>query len=474
MDIFSIEVQPSADSDIVSLQAAYRPIYFEVLADVVVGTDQPMYADVYFKLDGSYVYYKTLTSYSISQKFVSSAPRSVFEFDIQDAAQEYLTTFVPQPLVSVITPANEYFYTNANGAVLTKVLFRGSTITDGLLTPNPTIPIQGTSTTDPVSGTGTASNVFNVIDATLTPDRSNDASGLNQPENILIAHVPFTPVESDQRIYGLSNMPVNFHTGDLRDLDYGICPEVYANDYGGFPVLIAQYGTYFPYSTTQRHLRPYLMYWHRGAALPNIQPLATTDLIQLGAFYVPSGMQEIAAALPSIAPALINQNNPFYYRVYLQDIDAGQTIFMSPVYRIMNTGIEQTRIWFKNYWGHFEQLSFVRNRASFKTASAEQFTPFPSYQQYPDARTQKTGRKRFNTRVQDELSYTGVFPEKLMPWVKELLGSPYCLLDGKGEMAPYKLSDDNYTVKKSVVEGRINYEITIRLIPAQDTIIQRN
>lgn len=479
MDVHAIEVQPSGSGSSATLQAAYRPIYLLVSCDAVVGTDQPMYADVYFNLSGSYVYYKTLTSYSISD---DGFGHSLFEFDVKDAAQEYLTTFNPLPPITAIQGANIGFTANANGVVLAKVLFRGSTLSGGVLTPNPTVPIQGTATTAPTSGTGTASNPFNVINATLLPNVVVDsASGLNSPETILQSLLPFTPTLTDQRIYGLSNIPANPWAGGPSQIDYNICPEVYGNNYGGFPILIEEYGTSGILSRTQRHLSLRILYWGAGDALAATTTLIASALIRTGPYYIPSGIQEIRLLSPTVANILINQAAPKYYRLYLVDVDASAIIFYSPVYKAMNTGIEQVRIWFQNYWGHFEQVSFVRNRAAFKVSSAEQFTPYPQYQISSGGLTAKTGRKRFNTRVQDELSFTGVFPEALMPWIKELLGSPYCLLDAVGTgltsgiiLPPYKLVDDNYTVKKSVVEGRINYEVTIRLIPAIDTLVQRN
>lgn len=479
MDIGGIAIQPASDS----LLVAYRPIYFQVYANALVGPEQPMYADVYLAIDGSGIFYKTFTSFST---FNVGGTNSVFEFDIQDAFQEFLSTYIPTVTLPNIIPAVDAAgFQFSMGAIEAQVYFRGSTYSGDVLIPNPVVPRQGTTTTPAIPGSGTPSNAFIVLNGTLPPNYINDIyGGLNSPETILQALVPFTPPLSDQRVYGLSNLPLNPNPG-VGIVKYNICPEVYASDHGGFPLLILQFGSYSVLDLYSRLCELYLDYWSEGDVIISETLMVPSQLLTRGLWYLPCGLKEIAAFLPGIIPTLLNPNNNMYYRLRLFDVDSGYTCFYSPVYKVRNKGVENKRLWFQNYWGHFEQLSFVRNAEQFKVVSSEQFRPYLQSTDSPHSQSdlQYTGRQRFNVRTQEETTLVGVFPEPLLPWIKELLGSPFVFMDVDNwtafPLAPvqlrgFKVQDDTFTIRKSVIEGRINYMVSVKLPPTLDTISLRN
>lgn len=153
MPIGSIISQPSANS----LNAAYRPIVFVVSATATGGGVPPVvYCDIYV----NDIYYKS------QEKTKASA--AGWQFDIQDACQEVLKNFIAANGGSTIITASTIFAT-------VSCKFRSSGFdADGFITPEDTAPVQGTGSVSPVSGTGTASNTFFVVNSTLQHDQNQD------------------------------------------------------------------------------------------------------------------------------------------------------------------------------------------------------------------------------------------------------------------------------------------------------------
>src|SRR5689334_16037008 len=85
MPIGAIISQPESNS----LKAAYRPVVLRVAATKTDNSAQPpvVYCDIYF----NDVYYKSISK---SQYTVLNLSNSEWQFDIQDAAQEYLKKFL--------------------------------------------------------------------------------------------------------------------------------------------------------------------------------------------------------------------------------------------------------------------------------------------------------------------------------------------------------------------------------------------
>lgn len=155
MPIGTFILQPSANS----INAAYRPIVISVRATRTDANPRPpvVYCDIYF----NDVFYKTLEKTQYSSLAVAY---SVWDFDIQDAAQEYLKKFLAANGEQTIKEAT---------LVVSKALckFRSSGIdADGFIAPEGTAPIQGTGDNDPVAGTGDSTNAFYIVNATLQHD----------------------------------------------------------------------------------------------------------------------------------------------------------------------------------------------------------------------------------------------------------------------------------------------------------------
>jgi hypothetical protein len=135
--MITITTQPTTGR----LMAAYRPI---VIAANITGNPPVAYCDIY--IAGSY--YKTI-----------SKTQPPFEFDTQDAVQEYIQKFIPS---------------NGGSNVETDILhevyvkIRSSQFdSNGFIQPDTPIPVQATGSTPPVPGGGTSSNVFWAVNAAL-------------------------------------------------------------------------------------------------------------------------------------------------------------------------------------------------------------------------------------------------------------------------------------------------------------------
>ena len=158
MPIDSIILQPSSGS----LHAAYRPVLVRVEATRTDTEPVPpvVYCDIYF----NGVYYKSL--FKTQPTKVNSA-NSEWQFDISDPAQEYLSANLSENGEDSITPVPSSIKT-----VMCKL--RSSGFTDGLIVVEDTAPIQGTGGTDPVSGTGTETNEFYIVNAALQHEDNQD------------------------------------------------------------------------------------------------------------------------------------------------------------------------------------------------------------------------------------------------------------------------------------------------------------
>ena len=159
MPISSIITQPAANE----LKSAYRPIIVVCEATQTSPTSDAnyvppvVYCDVY--VDG--VYYKSLAKMQPTNKPVYNTTPARYEFDIQDACQEILRPVLPIngriTLQQALTVAKKI-----------KCKMRASSIdVNGFTAVEGAIPTQGTGNNDPVSGDGTETNEFVVVNAVL-------------------------------------------------------------------------------------------------------------------------------------------------------------------------------------------------------------------------------------------------------------------------------------------------------------------
>jgi hypothetical protein len=161
MPIIGIITQPSASS----IKAAYRPIVFLVRATKTGGAAIPpvVYCDIYF----NGVFYKTLAK---TQYKVKNPTTTDWQFDIQDACQEVIVKRIEANGGVNIIQAEDLYKT-----VFCK--FRSSGINgSGFIATEGTAPIQGTGSQDPTSGTGTTSNSFYLLNATLQHHHNQELS----------------------------------------------------------------------------------------------------------------------------------------------------------------------------------------------------------------------------------------------------------------------------------------------------------
>lgn len=159
MPIGTIITQPAANS----INAAYRPVIIRTSATRTDADPRPpvVYCDIYF----NDVFYKTLSK---SKNIQLNVTDSEWQFDIQDAAQEYLGKFLADNGESTIVEATP---------IITKALckLRSSGYdSDGFIVQEDTAPVQGTGDTPPTSGTGTSTNTFYIVNATLQHEDNQD------------------------------------------------------------------------------------------------------------------------------------------------------------------------------------------------------------------------------------------------------------------------------------------------------------
>lgn len=199
MPITGFISQPAANS----LNAAYSPITLRVTATKTGGTPQPpvVYCDIY--INGTY--YKTISK---TQYNKLNAADSEWEFDIQDALQEYLRKFIAANGEQALVQGSPVI-----GQVFCR--FRSSgTDAEGFIVTENIAPIQATSDVPAVAGTGTASNTFFVLNAALqNEDNPNLATHLSA----------FKHRTWDAATYPLTHRPDNY--------------KVTKNDSDSFPIV---------------------------------------------------------------------------------------------------------------------------------------------------------------------------------------------------------------------------------------------
>lgn len=488
MTIHSILQQPNSANDANFLVAAYRQVFFEVLADSIVPADQPMYADVYFGPafqitydSASYVYYKTFSAYSISD---DGSGHSIFLFDVQDALQEYLQTFippVPRPATSfpMLTDSSTSF-SNINA----QVYFRGSTIVAGLLVPNPTIPTQATATTPAVSPySGAPSNVMVGCNASILPNLATQYDNEYEQE-LLTKLIPSGTYLPGTRAYSLSNRPIN---APLSPAGNSIVNN-YVGYNGYFPIVICEFGVSGSLSRFTRLIDiTIIILDDSGAIIGTSGPLPAPVTITTGTYYLPVGLADMALMLgitdPAFYATLIQVSGNYNYCFTLDDNTAGSgdLILITPTFKVNNVNPASvgqfTCLWFQNLHGHFEQVTFVRSEEDYNTKSSQLFRPYTQVNATPDTGLQ-LGIKRYNVRSNDEISISAIFNEELMPWLKELISSPYVLMqvlnNSTQSFRAVVVIDGTFKTKKILTEQGVKYETTLKIRPAIDTIQLRN
>lgn len=149
MPFWTVTEQPNSNS----IHAAYRPIIIKGSIESAVPI---IYCDIYF----NDVYYKSVS--------ITALDGLEFQFDIHDAAKEYLNFFIAENGGAVMVQANPLFL-----SCYCK-LRKSSINSEGFTIPEAPIPVQATNTTPAVAGGGELLNTFYILKSTLQHNQSQE------------------------------------------------------------------------------------------------------------------------------------------------------------------------------------------------------------------------------------------------------------------------------------------------------------
>jgi hypothetical protein len=457
------------------IQAAYRPIFIQVQASVYCPPNQPMYCDVYWynHLSDVYVsYYRTIIAYPVPQIGTGSA--SVYNFDIQDVVQEMLQTYLVSSIPNgSIIQASDIADGGTNTYNMIRVLagFRGSTFdSNGLLVPNATVPIAGTATTNPTNGTYEVSSILTVLKASLRSPQYVQALQAeleqywyNNPD---LAH-----------IYTLSRLPGNPVTPDGSTYPlFGNALKVYRQDTGVIPLLVWSFR-----SGTQETMKLAVKFIaNQDTSTIYIATVQSGYIMQSNTYYIPCGIADLIGFMSSgLQDTFLDPSNEVYYWLELIHTSGNNTAWVSPLFQVCSSTPETVRLYFQNSFGHMECVTFERNSQAFNTKGNDMFIPYEENSNTGTGLIPLTGHKKYNVRAFDEYTLVGNFPEVLMDWLKDFMQSVFIQMQYQDPIAGLSLmtvtiADGSWATKKSIIEGRINYEVSFKIRPALDYIPLRN
>lgn len=210
-----------------SIQAAYNPIVFRCKAVIPNATPenyrpQMVFCDIYINS----VYYKSLWK---SNPYKDENMQPEYEFDIQEALQEVLTYNLPKLNQSQIK-----IFDNTIKTVF--VRFRNSVIEDGFTKSEQLEPIQGTSNQEPVSGGGTQSNSFYVINAGIQPTEPHNLGTLLNLHKTGQWHANVYPLTKRPKKYNLCKDDSSYFPLISDTQPAQICLKIY-DDVGGYQMI---------------------------------------------------------------------------------------------------------------------------------------------------------------------------------------------------------------------------------------------
>jgi hypothetical protein len=421
MAISSISYQPGLGA----LKAAYRPIVFRVLAVATDNSPIPpvVYCDIYFNS----LYYKTLSRTHYYKLFSTN---SEWEFDIEDACQEFLSKFVGASGGSVILNA---------GSVITSVFckFRSSGLdSNGFVQHEGTKPIQSTGDVQPVAGTGTSSEVFYAVNATLQ----------QEDQQSLSLHLASYKISSwNSECFPLTHRPNPYIIG-RSDSDY--YPIIDKNNGAGISQLALNYRL-VGQSTMRRSIASY---GADGYAL-----------------YIPSGPKNLQVVFPTI-----NFQDVDSY--FLELLGASSSILATSCSFKIDRGNcnERIRIHFQNYLGTIDAVNFHLVTREHETKSDSYEVPLRA----PLDRMLH-GVNRFNVKSNDTFQVVCTdYGEEQMEWIDELMDSPNAWIEQKGiqgqtdTLSPIVVLDKKVTKQKE--DERFINEIAVDFRFSNPKILIRN
>lgn len=400
MPIHSIISQPGS----FSINAAYRPVIVRVAAADTNGQIFPpvVYCDIYF----NGIFYKTIakTLYDKADTYDSE-----WQFDMQDAAQEYLQNIVTANGGTSILLHPEAF-------TECYCMLRSSVIdANGFLVPEGTAPVQGTGSNQPVAGSGgTNTNTFFILNCVLQHEDNQDlATHLNsyksntwQPLCYPLSHRPNIYIDIDKSDYfplfisGLGNTPND--TDSLTN-----------------PIVALRY-KYF--GQTHFHLQTKQLAVNNLKGLLNI-PAGTKNLSVLFGF----SFQQVAE---------------YYVELWNQDglVVASSNLYL--VKRCSNT----VRMHFINYLGAVDAVNFQLLTNEHQSVSSSWERP----EAYPLVKSQQA-ISRFNVTGNDTYTMECIdYSEKDIDWLDEIFDAPLAWMEWIGtqgqpdDLLPITIIDGKY------------------------------
>jgi len=143
---------------------------------------------------------------------------------------------------------------------------------------------------------------------------------------------------------------------------------------------------------------------------------------------------------------------------------------------------DHTRIWFRNYLGHLDQVNFRMTEGTTKVTSQPKEKPLvvsPA-----GLNRNRTGQERMNVRSNDIKTVTGVFKEDQIAWLEELFAGSATFIEfhdgfaGDGgtpvaTLIPIVIADAEF-VSQKWDDDRYQYEVAVKYMMSNENIIVRN
>lgn len=423
------------------LTAAYRPIMFQVSANqapsgaVPASASPVVYADVYF--DGAYYATVSRTSYRTTFGAIHR-----FDFDISDKAQEYLRSKIDR-LYSLNAGMQANALVDEKFSVQCFVKFRHTyKDTDGFIKNYETPPVQGTYDTLPIAGTGTQSNTFYILNATLTHEDNQD----------LETHLSYFKVGA-QIGFNLTHRPNDNYNTCFKDMDLLFFFSSYS-----IPISVVVQGQYKDGTLFTGPLTPF-----------PTGPYATFNT-----YYINGGIPYMQILFPAIL-----WENVINYSVGIYD--SVLNLLCSRRYTVDQCGCcdNHVRVFFLNSMGTYDAVNFGQIQIINKTTSGSFQKSLPnSLTLFNPFSLPSTGINRWDIKQNDfYMAETKCYREVDMYWIKELVGTGRAYIQATGSQgrsdnfSPVIIEDSEHEALKP--EDNYEYIVTIKFRLSNERIAIR-
>ncbi len=419
-----ISNQPATDS----LNAAYRPVYFQVFANQspqMTGEAPVVYADIYI----NNVYYKSIFQTQYEFKFSGFG---VYRFDIQDVLQEY--HFHNKPSVNFDPVQLEY-----NDILHVFVRFRYTWYdSDGILHQEGPIPQQATKHTQSVAGGGLQSNTFKSFNATIQHENNLD----------LLSHLQFY-----NDFYAVGNNLRLTHMPGIK------CSCLDSYDWVPMTTTIFSMPTSLVQQIDVTYRNGSTASFSNNVNVP--VPQAPWHL-----FYFATGPKQMQNDFPGVNWGQVRSYIIIYAAPFFEAARQEFKIQCCEEYPVS--------LFFLNYIGQYDSISFRDSVEYYNTKSERWEKPLSLFHTKDIG-----GYKRHNVRANEKhKAKINFYNDTNKEWLKEMLDSPSAFVLFKGiegqadAFVPVNLIDvSDYQLVKEEQEHFYEYEIIFE--PGNETIRQR-